>query len=279
MNPLARSIVGAAVTAAAVYFMDPQSGHQRRLLLQDRWKRAARRIDWSTRDLRHDASERARDIASRTGPAFGRTSDKAVSKLVRGTVRHCVSHPEAISVAVDHGHVILRGKLLPHEHQRVLDEVRRQPGVVVVTDHLIEQRGDGEDVVDNIYLFRSAAGRSGWSTSGRVLAGCAGGALLYWGVRERKALSEFATNVADEVRHALEEARHVMERYLRDGSGTAKDSGESAEAGAKDAARAAERKVEEGVQWAETTASNVRDEYAHKRDRQSEMANTRRSAS
>ncbi len=68
MNSLARSIVGAALTAAAVYFLDPVNGRSRRVLLQDRARRAARRIDWSTRDLRRGASERY--FASRPKAAF-----------------------------------------------------------------------------------------------------------------------------------------------------------------------------------------------------------------
>jgi gas vesicle protein len=269
MNSLARSIVGAAVTAAAVYFLDPQNGHQRRLLLQDRCKRAARRVDLSTRNLRNDTGERARSFISRPEPTFVRKSDRTVRKQVRDTVRHCVSHPEDVEFAVDHGHVILRGNLLPHEHRRVLDEVRRQPGVVVITDHLTEHHGDGHDVIDNGYSFKSAAGPSAWSTGSRVLAGCAGGALLYWGVKERKALGEFAATVADEV-------RHVMERYLREGPETVKESIEAAEEKASDVARTATRKVEEGAregaQWAEANASNVIDEYAQKRSRQPGMA-------
>jgi gas vesicle protein len=269
MNSLARSIVGAAVTAAAVYFLDPQNGHQRRLLLQDRCKRAARRIDWSTRNLRNGAGERARYFISRPEPTVVRKSDRAVRKQVRDTVRHCVSHPEDVEFAVDHGHVILRGHLLPHEHRRVLDELRRQPGVVVVTDHLAEHRSDGHDTIDDGYSFKSVAGPSTWSTGSRVLAGCAGGALLYWGVKERKALGEFAATVADEVRHA-------MERYLREAPDAVKEGIEAAEAQASDGARTATRKVEEGTregaQWAETNASNVMDEFAQKRSRQPGMA-------
>lgn len=266
MSSLARSIVGAAVTAAAVYFMDPVNGHQRRLLLQDRCKRAARRVEWSTRNLRQDSSGHSRYLASRGNGAPKRKSDRAVSKQVFGAVRHAVSHPEDVAVAVDHGHVILRGKLLPHEHRRVLDEVRRQPGVFVITDHLIEHHGNGDySIVDNGLSFKSAARRNGWSTTGRVLAGCAGGALLYWGVRERKTLGEIAASVAEEV-------RHVMERNLREGFDAAKDTVVAAEEGLAGAARTTAKKVDEGMDWAEAKSSDVMEEYAQKRGRQPDVA-------
>lgn len=260
MNSLARSIVGAAVTAAAVYFLDPVNGHERRLLLGDRCKRAARRVDWSTRGLRRDASERY--FASRPKAAAARPkSDRAVGRSVRGAIRQSVAHPESIDVAVDHGHVFLRGNLLPYEHQRLLDEVRRQPGVFIVTDHLSEHQGNGEYAVDSGRAFRSARGVSGWGVTGRVLAGCAGSALVFWGIRERKALGEFGMAIAEEVQRA-------MERNLRHGfDDDVKDTVDAAKEGVADVADAASRKVEEGVEWAESKSSEVIEEYAQKRRR------------
>lgn len=262
MNSLARSIVGAALTAAAVYFLDPVSGQQRRVLLQDRARRAARRFDLGTRDVRRGAAERY--FASRgQGPdrqAVRRMPDRAVNKMVFRAVRNSVSHPESVDIAVDRGHVFLRGKLMGHEHQRLLDEVRRQPGVLVVTDHLSEHLGNGEFVLERGRSFRSAGGRGGWGTTGRVLGACAGGALLFWGVRERKALGEFGMAVAEEFQRA-------MEHKLREGFDEAKDTIEAAGEGVSEAAQQAGKKVEEGVEWAESASADVIEEYAQKRRR------------
>lgn len=262
MNSLARSIIGAAVTAAAVYFLDPVSGQQRRVLLQDRARRAARRLDLGTRDVRRGAAERyfaSRGKAPDRQP-MRKKSDRAVNKIVCGAVRHLVEHPESIDVAVERGHVFLRGKLMPHEHQRLLDFVRRQPGVFVVTDHLGEHLGNGEFAIDRGRAFRSAAGLSGWGTTGRVLGACAGGALLFWGIRERKALGDFGMAVAEEFQRA-------MERNLRDGFDEAQDTAETAGEGLSEAAQKAGKKVEEGVEWAESASAEVIEEYAQKRRR------------
>jgi len=261
MNSLARSIVGVAVTAAAVYFLDPVSGQQRRVLLQDRCRRAARRIDRGTRDVRRDASERFFAPRSKATPVRQK-SDRAVNRMVCDAIRHSVAHPESIDVAVDHGHVFLRGHLMPEEHQRLLDEVRRQPGVFVVTDHLSEHlgNGNGEFSIDDGHRFRSAAGRNGWGTTGRVLGVCAGGALLVWGIRERKALGEFGAAVAEEFQRA-------MEHSLREGFDEAKGTAEAAGEGLSNAAREAGKKVEEGVEWAESASADVIEEYAQKRRR------------
>lgn len=263
MNALARSIVGVALTAAAVYFLDPVSGRERRVLLQDKCRRAARSIDRGTRNVRRDASERSERYFASRGKAqapIRQKSDRAVSKTVCGAVRQSVAHPESIDVAVDHGHVFLRGRLMPHEHQSLLDEVRRQPGVFVITDHLSDHLGNGESSIDDGHRFRSAAGRSGWGTTGRVLGACAGGALLFWGVRERKALGEFGMAVAEEFQRA-------MPRNLREGLDAAKDTAQAAGDGLSDAAQRAGGKVEEGVEWAESASADVIEEYAQKRRR------------
>ncbi len=263
MNSLARSLVGAAVSAAAVYFLDPMNGRERRVLLQDRVRRAARQINRSTRDLRREVPERS--FASRSKAAFRLKPDRAVSKAVCEAVRNSVSHPESIDVAVDHGHVILRGQVRAHEHQRLLDEVRRLAGVFILTDRLGQQHGDGEYAIDSGRMFRSASGRGGWSTAGRVLAGCAGGALLIWGIRERKALGEFGSRVAGEFQRA-------MERNLREGfdTDTAKDAVHSVKEGVAEMGEAAAKKLDDGMEWAESASSEVIEDYAQKRRRQAE---------
>ena len=260
MNSLARSIVGVALTAAAVYFLDPVSGRQRRVLLQDKYRRAARRIDRQTRNVRRDVSERYFASRGKAQAPIRQKSDRAVGKTVCGAIRQSVAHPESVDVAVDRGHVFLRGHLMPYEHQRVLDEVRRQPGVFVITDHLNDRFGNGESSIDAGHRFRSAAGRSAWGTTGRVLGACAGGALLFWGIRERKALGEFGVAIAEEFQRA-------MEHNVREGADKAKDTAQAAGDELSDAAQQAGRKVEEGVEWAESASADVIEEYAQKRRR------------
>ncbi|GFE82685.1 hypothetical protein GCM10011487_46850 [Steroidobacter agaridevorans] len=260
MNSLARSIAGVALTAAAVYFLDPVSGRERRVLLQDKCRRAVRSVDRGTRNIRRDASERYFTSRGKAQAPLRQKSDRAVSKTVCGAVRQSVAHPESVDVAVDHGHVFLRGHLMPQEHKRLLDEVRRQPGVLVITDHLNEHHGNGESSIFNGHKFRSAAGRSGWGTTGRVLGACAGGALLFWGIRERKALGEFGVAVAEEFQRA-------MDHNVREGLDAAKDTAQAAGEGLSHAAQRAGRKVEEGVEWAESASADVIEEYAQKRRR------------
>jgi hypothetical protein len=98
-----------------------------------------------------------------------------------------------------------------------------------------------------------------------VLAGCAGGALLYWGVRERKALGKFGVAIAEEV-------QQVFERNFHKGVDAAKEAAEVAEEGLADAAESAAKTVEDGIQWAASGGSDVIDEYKQVRNRQSDVA-------
>lgn len=221
MNTAARVLIGMAVAAGAVYLLDPASGRRRRFTLGDEFSRATRRMELGTRDARHDASERAHAVASWTKTKFTRdpTRDKAVLKHVRETVRDWVSDPESISVAVDEGQVILRGSIYTHEHQRLLDELRRVPGVRIVTDHLTARElADSLSWLDAGHEFRSAAGPGGWTVTGRLLAAGAGCALLAWGVKERKAIGELGSSVGHKLWRAgkeeFEKGLHSAERAI-----------------------------------------------------------------
>jgi hypothetical protein len=155
--------------------------------------------------------------------------------------------------------------LLPHEHQRLLDEVRRQPGVFMVTDHLHEHMSNGEFAIDTGHSFRSA-GRSAWGTTGRVAAGLAGGALLIWGIRERKVLGEFGAAIVEEFQRAMG-GMGGMGGNLREGFDSAKQKMGQAGESMSEMGQSAARKMDEGLEWAESASSDVIEDYAQKRRR------------
>jgi hypothetical protein len=241
MNAVGKSMLGMVVTAGAVYFFDPVSGHRRRLLLRDTCSRAARNIDLGTRDARHDFSHRVHDLAVKTKTHVkSPTSDKAIYGHVRKAIKHAVSHPAAIGCIVRDGNVYLRGDVYSHELQRLLDEIRSVQGVRVVTDHLIaREAGEG------VRPLANGSGRvgDGWSVTGRVLAGAAGCALLAWGVRERKALREFGTTVGHKVSSAghkvWDYSKHALDARIDDITDAIEDGIDSAGRMAEELAREA----------------------------------------
>lgn len=221
MNTVTRSLLGVALTAGAMYMFDPVSGHRRRVLLRDQCARTARRIELGTRDARHEVSERARRLASDTRAHLGRSkiSDKALLKQSRAAIARASSHPEAIACTAHDGHVYLRGDTLTYEHQHVLDEMRSLEGVRVITDHLtIREPHEG------IRRLHGHDEHEGWSVAGRVFAGAAGCALVYWGIKERKSLAEFGTAAWQASKREIEERR----REIRDAIGTGVDEARSA---------------------------------------------------
>jgi hypothetical protein len=205
-----------ALAAGAIYLFDPVSGRRRRVLLRDQCARAARKMDRQTREMRESLSERMHDLAESARTRFSNPmSDKAIGKHLRHALKRAVSHPETIGVKIRDGAVFLRGDVYSHEHQRLLDEIRRIPGLRVVTDHLqLREAGEG--------LRRAANGHEGagdgWSIAGRVFAGATGCALLFWGVRERKALGELGTSVGNAIRRAskmdFEDVKGVVEQGI-----------------------------------------------------------------
>lgn len=247
MNTAARVLVGMAVAAGAVYLLDPASGRRRRFTLGDEFTRATRRMEIGTRGARHDTSERAHAVAAWTKSKLtpDQTRDKAVLKHVRETIRDWVSDARSISVAVDEGQVILRGSVYTHEHQRLLDELRRVPGVRIVTDHLTaREMADSLSWLDAGHDFRSATGPGGWTIAGRVLATGAGCALLAWGVKERRTLGEYGSSIGQKLwragkeefqkgLHAAEGAIDNAQEIAEDTAAKARDTFERADASAR----------------------------------------------
>ena len=207
MNTLARSVVGMALAAGAVYFFDPVSGHRRRLILRDQCMRAAHRLDDGTRRTRQDLSYRAQELTTRF--KSDQPSDKKLTARIRDALDGTVSYPKAIAVAVHEGRVILRGDVYTHELDSLLDAVRSVPGVRVITDHLTtRERAEG-------IRRRYAEATNGRSLAPSVFLGATACGLLFWGVKERKALGAWGQNLWRVSRHEVEDfvarVKHTVE--------------------------------------------------------------------
>lgn len=224
MNTVTRSLLGVALTAGAMYMLDPVSGHRRRVLLRDQCARTAKRLELGTRDARHEISHQVHDLTTkaRTRLGSGKVSDKSLLKQSRAAISRASSHPEAIACTVHDGHVFLRGDVLTYEHQHLLDELRSMEGVGVITDHLtIREPHEG------VRQLQAHNGHGGWSVAGRVFAGATGCALVFWGIKERKALGEFSAAAWKATKKELEEKadeiRAAIESGVEDARSTSQD--------------------------------------------------------
>lgn len=239
---VARSVVGIALTAGAMYMFDPVSGRRRRLILRDQCAKAAERLDHGTREAR-------KVIAMQAKLRFGREhSDRHVTERLRGALRRAVSNPGAIDMAVHDGRVTLRGDVFAHEHERLLDAIRAVHGVSIVTDYVTDrdrsrERGGERGEVTHSHREAGAAANGSWTLTSRLLVGTAGCALLFWGIRQRKTLGSIGAELGELGQTLWRTAKHEIDENLEHVK-SAMDRGESALDAARDAARGVARNAE-----------------------------------
>jgi uncharacterized membrane protein len=185
-----RLIFGGVLGALAMYFFDPQSGRRRRARTGDRVVRAAKVANEAGRITARDATQRAHGVLAGTRRLFRReqVQDDTLADRVRAALGRVVSHPHAIEVAAEHGHVGISGPILAEEVRSLLRTVRTVAGVRGVSDHLtVHQSPDG------IPSLQGGSARDRrfellqdyWSPATRLLAGALGAGLMLRSAHER----------------------------------------------------------------------------------------------
>jgi len=181
MNPI---LIGGALGALAMYFLDADSGKRRRHRTRDRVARAARRLDEAGRVTARDAAHRTRGMVAAVRHMFRRAevSEAALVARVRAALGRAVSHPHAIAVDATDGRVTLDGPILSHEVRGLLRAVRQVHGVRGVIDRLIVYRDPAH--VSALQGGREHAGRrfelmqENWSPAARLVTGALGAGML-----------------------------------------------------------------------------------------------------
>jgi uncharacterized membrane protein len=178
-----------------MYLLDPSRGKRRRALARDKaahlWRRSESMADKTGRDVAH----RVRGIASTAGGVFRKeqVSGDVLAARVRSKLGRLVSHPGSIEVqAQDDGTVILSGPVLAREVHDLLTGVSKIRGVTRVENRLEEHREAGD--VPGLQggpaqppRRRFELMQENWTPAARVLVGAAGGALAFYGARQRHA--------------------------------------------------------------------------------------------
>jgi uncharacterized membrane protein len=187
MNALIRLAVTAAVGAAGMYWLDPQSGRRRRALARDKLASSASHLSEGARIGARDLSYRARGAGAKVRSRFSHkvVTDDVLAARVRAALGRAVSHSGAIDVLVGGGRVTLVGDILASEHEALLSTVRRVPGVMDVEDHLgVHERADGVSALQG-GIPRNARPfelwHEHWRPATRLLAGVSGAGLLLIG--------------------------------------------------------------------------------------------------
>jgi uncharacterized membrane protein len=191
MTSTLRRLSGAAVAAAAMYWLDPVSGRRRRARLRDQLGSTARdawdAVEMSSRDLAHrlrGMTARARSLLDK-----GVVDDPVLAARVRACLGRAVAHPGALEVSAVQGRVILKGPVLVHEYRQLLRATARVRGVREIVDQLdVYSEPTGVPALQGgrprrpprIDLLQEH-----WSPATRLLTGATGSALLVFGLRNR----------------------------------------------------------------------------------------------
>jgi uncharacterized membrane protein len=191
MNPF---LLGGAIGASAMYFLDPQSGRRRRARTRDQLVHARRRLSEAGSVTARDLQHRAQGIAAGTRRLWRseQVADDVLVGRVRAVLGRAVSHPHAVEVAAGDGHVMLQGPIVAREVRPLLRAVRRVPGVRTVADHLtayedptgVSSLQGGVPRVGN----RLELMQDNWSPAARLVVGAVGAGMLAAAFRARAGL-------------------------------------------------------------------------------------------
>jgi uncharacterized membrane protein len=153
---------------------------------------AAKAANEAGRVTVRDAVHRAQGLVAETkrllGPAAAVT-DEVLVERVRAALGRIVSHPHAMEVFVDQGHVDLSGPILADEVRPLLRCVRAVPGVRGVSDHLevYPERGHVPALQGGVprHGAQFELFQDNWSPAARLLAGALGAGLMLRSLAEQ----------------------------------------------------------------------------------------------
>jgi uncharacterized membrane protein len=190
MNPL---FLGGALGALAMYFLDPHEGRRRRARTRDKVVHAGKRLNEAGRVTARDTVHRAYGAFAGARKLFTHetVADDVLVERVRAELGRVVSHPHAIGVAADHGHVTLSGPILSEEVRPLLRCVRHVPGVKAVSDRLTVYEDAEAQHVSSLQGGHPRQGtrleflQDNWSPAARFAAGGVGAGLVAASFRAR----------------------------------------------------------------------------------------------
>jgi uncharacterized membrane protein/gas vesicle protein len=183
---------GAALGAAAMYMWDPVQGRRRRALTSDKVRSLSTKTGDALSVASRDLGNRMQGMRAQASHAFSRhsqESDEITMAHVRKEIGRAVTHPRAIKVTAEQGHVTLHGPVLAHEKEGLLACVRSANGVMSVDDRLeVHEHAGGVPGLQGEGRHRNqtpAFMRQSWPPGLRAMAAVGGGALGLLGMRSR----------------------------------------------------------------------------------------------
>ena len=181
------ALIGIGAGVAAMYFLDPNRGARRRAIATDKLTSAGRHLPEAARVTARDLSNRARGKWAEATHLFSSDdpSDQVIEARVRSKIGRVCSHPHAIHVMSQDGHVTIDGVVLADEVPSLIRAVEGVRGVQSVENQL-RQFSSPESIPSlqggTRREYRSEFMQQNWSPAARIAAGAAGTAALASGL-------------------------------------------------------------------------------------------------
>jgi hypothetical protein len=136
MNSVLRLATVFAAGAAAMYYLDPQTGRRRRALVRDKSAAVGHDVKEAARTKTRRAFAHARGAAARTRAQVANefVDDDILRDRVRSRLGHLVDAP--IDVEVLDGRVVLIGNLTARGFDELISDISAVPGVQHVESRL-----------------------------------------------------------------------------------------------------------------------------------------------
>ncbi len=126
---------GVGVGALAMYFLDPDSGDNRRSAASDRLLSARKTTGAAIEDRARQFAKEAKAAARRTRSRLtGEPADEVLAQRVRTALDSVIAHPRRVNVTVEGGTVTLNGDIEEEEVSGLTAAVRTVSGVKDVID-------------------------------------------------------------------------------------------------------------------------------------------------
>jgi uncharacterized membrane protein len=178
---------GVAAAAGAFYFLDRERGSKRRAAFAAGAKRiggeVAEGASGAARDSWHRVAGISRQLWNNAGR--GQPDDEVLVARIRSRMGRIVSHPHKIHVASDDGVVTLWGRARADEIRKLTHNIQIMPGVRDVMNHL--EPHDESEPPPEPSLYKQARRETllNWSPTKRMIAGTAGTAAFFYGLRRK----------------------------------------------------------------------------------------------
>jgi uncharacterized membrane protein len=186
-----KNIVKVGLGAGLMYLLDPERGARRRARIREQAIHSTRKTSSLFYKASRDVSNRTHGMVAILRSFFSgdqMVDDSIIIARIRSKLGRYVSHPHAIEVTSSNGIVTLSGLVLEHEVGKLLLNIRRISGIKELKNSLKIHKQN-----DNIPSLQGGTPRLGekldifqtnWAPATRVIAGCAGLGLFYFGTKK-----------------------------------------------------------------------------------------------